>query len=96
MYVTFAEHMLLSLSIFKEVFEVVRFSASHFDLKQYMKGIMVFTGRHPASLVFAGRPLASLKFVGRPLASLNLVCRLIGYGPRFICNYELGYVCYLR
>jgi hypothetical protein len=78
--------MLLTLSVSKQIFEVVRYSASRFDLKQNMKEIMVFTGRH----------LASLNFVLRPLVSLNLVCRLVGYGPRFICIYELEYVCYLR
>jgi hypothetical protein len=98
--------MLLTLSVSKQIFEVVRYCASRFDLKLYMKEIMVFTGRHRASLVFAGRPLTSLVFAGRHLASLNfvlrslvslnLVCRLVGYGPRFICIYELEYVCYLR
>jgi uncharacterized membrane protein len=66
MYVTYGERMQIN-------FELVRLSASHFGLKQYMNEIMVFTGRHPASQVFARWPLASLVFAGRPLALLNFV-----------------------
>jgi hypothetical protein len=39
--------MLLTLSVCKRIFEVVRFSASHFDLKQYMKINYGFHGTAP-------------------------------------------------
>jgi hypothetical protein len=39
--------MLLTLSVCKQIFEVVRFSAFHFDFKEYMKKNYGFHGTAP-------------------------------------------------